>query len=149
MPPAEVAALARSRPDALVVVDEAYVEYAPGGSVVPLLEPNMVVIRTLSKAFGLASLRVGYAVAPAEFAAELEARRAPAPIAGPAARIAAAALREPRLDVEQTAAERERVRAALLAAGFDCPASHGNFLFVRAPSRRTGSSCGTSPTASG
>ena len=128
-----MAAFARSLPDALVVVDEAYVEYAPGGSVVPLLEPNMVVIRTLSKAFGLASLRVGYAVAPAEIAAELEARRAPAPIAGPAARIAAAALREPRLDVEQTVAERERVRAALLAAGFDCPASHGNFLFVRAP----------------
>ena len=133
MPPEEVAAFARSRPEALVVVDEAYVEYAPGGSVVPLLEPNMVVIRTLSKAFGLASLRVGYAVAPAAIAAELEARRAPAPISGPAARIATAALLEPRLDVEQTVAERERVRAALLAAGFDCPASHGNFVFVRAP----------------
>ena len=132
-PPEEVAAFARSRPDALVVVDEAYVEYAPGGSVVPLLEPNMVVIRTLSKAFGLASLRVGYAVASAELAAVLEARRAPAPISGPAARIATAALLEPRLDVEQTVAERERVRAALLAAGFDCPESHGNFVFVRAP----------------
>ena len=132
-PPEEVAEFARRRPDALVVVDEAYVEYAPGGSVVPLLEPNMVVIRTLSKAFGLASLRVGYAVAPAGIAAELEARRAPAPISGPAARIATAALLEPRLDVEQTVAERKRVRAALLAAGFDCPESHGNFLFVRAP----------------
>lgn len=133
IPPEEVAALARNRPDTLFVVDEAYVEYAPEGSVVPLLEPNIVAIRTLSKAFGLAALRVGYAVASAEVAAELEARRAPAPIAGPAARIAAAALREPRLDVEQTVAERERVREALLAAGFDCPPSHGNFLFVRAP----------------
>ncbi len=133
VPPEEVAAFARSRPEALVVVDEAYVEYAPGGSVVPLLEPNVVVIRTLSKAFGLASLRVGYAVAPVEIAAELESRRAPAPISGPAARIATAALLDPRLDVEQTAAERDRVRASLLAAGFDCPVSHGNFLFVRAP----------------
>jgi len=133
IPPQEVAALARSRPNALVVVDEAYVEYAPEGSVVPLLEPNLVVIRTLSKAFGLAALRVGYAVAAPEVAAELERRRAPAPVAAPAARIAAAALREPRLDVAQTVAERERVREALLAAGYDCPASHGNFLFVRAP----------------
>jgi histidinol-phosphate aminotransferase len=133
-PPDEVAAFARSRPDALVVVDEAYIEFAPAGaSVVPLLEPNMVVVRTLSKAFGLASLRVGYAVAPVAVAAELEARRPPAPISGPSARIATAALREPRLDVEQTIAERERVRAALLAAGFDCPESRGNFLFVRAP----------------
>jgi histidinol-phosphate aminotransferase len=131
--PADVAALARSRPDALIVVDEAYVEYAPEGSVVPLLEPNIVAIRTLSKAFGLAALRVGYAVAAPEVAAELERRRAPAPVTAPAARIAAAALRNPRLDVEQTVAERERVRDALLAAGLDCPPSHGNFLFVRAP----------------
>ena len=132
-PPEKVVAFARSRPDALVVVDEAYIEFAPGASVVPLLEPNMVVVRTLSKAFGLASLRVGYAVAPIEIAAVLEARRPPAPVSGPATRIATAALREPRLDVEQTVAERERVRAALLAASFDCPESHGNFLFVRAP----------------
>ena len=144
-----MAAFARSRPDAIVVVDEAYVEYAPGGSVVPLLEPNMVVIRTLSKAFGLASLRVGYAVAPAEIAAELEARRAPAPIAGPAARIAAAALLEPRLDVEQTAAERERVRAALLAAGFDCPGVARQLPLRAGALRATGSWCGASPTASG
>ncbi len=130
--PEEVVAFARSRPDALVVVDEAYIEFAPGASVVPLLEPNMVVVRTLSKAFGLASLRVGYAVAPLEIAAVLEARRPPAPISGPSTRIATAALREPRLDVDQTIAERERVRAAFLAAGFDCPESHGNFVFVRA-----------------
>ena len=49
----------------------------------------------------------------------------------PSARIAAAALREPRLDVEQTVEERERVRAALLAAGYDCPPSAGNFLLLR------------------
>ena len=43
---------------------------------------------------------------------------------------AAAALRSPRLDVEQTVAERGRMRSALLAAGFDCPESHANFVFV-------------------
>ena len=131
----EVAAIARDRPEAVVVVDEAYFEYA-GVTCVPLVEelPNVVVLRTLSKAFGLASLRVGYAVAAPEVAAELERRRAPASVSGPAARIAAAALREPRLEVEATVAERERVRAALAAAGHDVPAGHGNFVFVRDPS---------------
>jgi histidinol-phosphate/aromatic aminotransferase/cobyric acid decarboxylase-like protein/imidazoleglycerol phosphate dehydratase HisB len=133
IPAAELVALARSMPGVPVVVDEAYVEYG-GESVVPFLEsaPNLIVIRTLSKAFGFASLRVGYAVAAPEVAALLEERRAPAPIAGPAARIAAAALREPRLDVAETVAERERVRAALVAAGFDAPPTAANFVYVRA-----------------
>src|SRR4029077_10828200 len=73
---------------------------------------------------------VGYAVASPELAMELDRRRDPAPIAAPAARIAAAALREPRLDVEQTVAERERMREALLAAGFDCPPSAANFVLL-------------------
>ena len=130
-----VAELARAHPDAAVVVDEAYFEYA-GVTAVPLVEqlPNVVVLRTLSKAFGFASLRVGYAVAAPEVAAELERRRPPASVSRPASRIAAAALREPRLDVEATVAERERVRAALVAAGHDVPEGHGNFVFVRDPS---------------
>ncbi|MEJ7568734.1 MAG: aminotransferase class I/II-fold pyridoxal phosphate-dependent enzyme [Gaiellaceae bacterium] len=130
--PAELAALARAHPYAIVVVDEAYFEFAEA-TCVPLVteQPNLIVLRTLSKAFGLASLRVGYAIAHAEVAAELELRRAPASVSGPAARIAAAALREPRLDVAATIAERERVRGALLAAGHDCPESAGNFVFVQ------------------
>ena len=131
--PEEVAALARSLPDAAVVVDEAYFEYG-GKSVVPMIAetPNLIAIRTLSKAFGLAALRVGYAVAAPEVARELDRRREPGPVGAPAARIAAAALREPRLDVEQTIAERERMRDALVAAGFDCPPSHANFVLLRA-----------------
>lgn len=130
--PSEVAALARAYPDAALVVDEAYFEFA-GSTCVDLIEaqPNLIVLRTLSKAFGFASLRVGYAVASAETAAQLELRRPPASISGPAAAIAAAALREPRLELRATVAERERVRAALLAAGLDCPPSAANFVFVR------------------
>ena len=128
----EVATIARDYPDAAVVVDEAYWEFA-GVTCVPLLAelPNLIVLRTLSKAFGLAGLRVGYAVAARETAAELERRRPPASVSAPAARIAAAALREPRLDVEATIAERERVRAALAAAGLDSPAGYGNFVWLR------------------
>ena len=130
--PAEVAALAQAHPDAAVVVDEAYFEFS-GATCAGLIEEqqNLIVLRTLSKAFGFASLRVGYAIASAEAAAQLELRRAPANVSGPAAAIAAAALREPRLDVGATVAERERVRAALLTAGLDCPVSAGNFVFVR------------------
>ena len=133
--PAEIAALARAHPDAVVVVDEAYFEYA-GVTCVPLLAelPNVIVLRTLSKAFALAALRVGWAVAAPDVAAELERRRPPASISAPAARLGAAALREPRLDVEETIAERKRVREALTVAGHDAPASHGNFVFVRDPS---------------
>jgi histidinol-phosphate aminotransferase len=130
--PQEVAGLAREHPDAAVVVDEAYHEFS-GVTCVDRIaaQPNLIVLRTLSKAFGFASLRVGYAIAAPDVAAELELRRAPAPVSGPAARIAAASLREPRVDVEETLAERERMRTALLEAGWDCPPSAGNFVFVR------------------
>lgn len=129
--PEKIAALARAVPDAVFAVDEAYFEYA-GRTVVPFVraQPNLVAIRSLSKAFGFAALRVGYAVVAREVAAELDRRRAPAPVSSPAARIAAAALREPVLDVEMEVSERERMRAALLAAGFDCPVSHANFVYV-------------------
>ena len=131
-PAAELVELARRHPDAAVVVDEAYVEYG-GETVVPWLGecPNLVVLRTMSKAFGYAALRVGYAVAAPATAAVLEARRAPAPIAAPAARIAAAALRDPRYDLAPELAERERVREALVAAGFDAPPVAGNFVWIR------------------
>jgi histidinol-phosphate/aromatic aminotransferase/cobyric acid decarboxylase-like protein/imidazoleglycerol phosphate dehydratase HisB len=113
----------------LVVVDEAYWEYA-GETVVPLRAENVIALRTLSKAFGLAALRVGYAVCPPELAAVLESRRAPAPIAEPGARIATAALLDPQLDVEQAIAERERMRDALLSAGYAVPESRASFVFV-------------------
>jgi imidazoleglycerol phosphate dehydratase HisB len=115
-----------------VVVDEAYVEFG-GESVVSFVDevPNLIVLRTLSKVFGFASLRVGYAVCSREVSALLEERREPAPVTGPSARIAAAALRDPRLDVEQVVEERERVRGALLAAGYDVPPTAANFVYIR------------------
>lgn len=130
--PHELANLARAHPTAVIVVDEAYYEYA-GATCVPLIagQANLIVLRTLSKAFGFASLRVGWAVAAPEVAAELELRRPPASVSAPAARIGAAALRGPRVDVAGTLLERGRVRAALVAAGFDCPDGHGNFVYVR------------------
>ena len=130
--PEEILELAHRRPESIVVVDEAYVEYG-AHSCAPWVDEleNLVVLRTLSKAFGFAALRVGYALAHPQTATLLTERRAPAPLSGPSAAIAAAALRDPRLgDVEATIAERERMRAALVAAGFDCPPTATNFVYV-------------------
>ena len=136
-PGAEIARVAEALPDALVAVDEAYFEYA-GETVAGAARelPNLVAIRTLSKAFGLAGLRVGYAVASRDVAAALSARRSPAPIATTAAALAAAALREPRIEAEVTATlvERERLRSALATAGFETPVVHANFVVARSAS---------------
>src|SRR5262249_14260146 len=70
-----------------LVVDEAYFEYC--GETAALLE-DVVVIRTLSKAFGLAGARVGYALAEPELARALNARQAPAPISTLSAALALA-----------------------------------------------------------
>ncbi len=82
--PEELAELARHRRRSVVVVDEAYFEYC-GRSCAGLVDelPNLVVVRTLSKAFGFAGLRIGYALAHPDTAALLDERRAPAPIARP------------------------------------------------------------------
>jgi histidinol-phosphate aminotransferase len=79
---------------ALVVVDEAYIEFAPLASVVNLLSqyPHLVILRTLSKAFGLAGLRCGFTLASAEIINALKKMIAPYPIAEPVAQIAAQAL---------------------------------------------------------
>lgn len=130
----EIARLAEALPDTLIAVDEAYFEYC-GETVVAAARglANLVSIRTLSKAFGLAGLRVGYAVASREVAAALSARRSPAPVATTAARLAVATLHEPQVEPEvaATLAERERVRSALAAAGFETPVVHANFVVAR------------------
>ncbi len=78
--PEAIRAFCRSVPEnVLICVDEAYIEYASyglEGSMVPLVDelPNLVVARTFSKAYGLAGLRVGYAVSQSQNIEELEKR---------------------------------------------------------------------------
>src|ERR671930_437020 len=90
-----------------LVVDEAYYEYA-GETAAGLLDDGVVVLRTFSKAFGLAGARVGYAVADTDTAAELNRRQAPAPISTTSAVLALAALGSPP-DVTPEIEERERL----------------------------------------
>jgi histidinol-phosphate aminotransferase len=133
---AEITELARSLPATLVCVDEAYYEYGGETAAPAAVElANLVCVRTLSKAFGLAGLRVGYAVASPPVAAALGGRRSPAPIPTSSAALATAAVRRPEIEPElrATTTERERVRAAFDAAGFDAPPTHTNFVVVRTP----------------
>ena len=115
-----------------LVVDEAYFEYG-GETVVPLIGDDVIVVRTFSKAFGLASARVGYALASAGTAAELNERQQPAPISTLGAALALAGLEAGPPDVSATIAERERLAAELRSIGLEPLPSHTNFLLVPHP----------------
>ncbi|HEY6052672.1 MAG TPA: histidinol-phosphate transaminase, partial [Gaiellaceae bacterium] len=124
-PYGELGLLPDARP---LVVDEAYFEYA-GETAAGLIDEGVVVLRTFSKAFGLAGARVGYALADAGTAAELNRRQAPLPVTGISADLALAALASPP-DVSAQVEERERLAAAVRALGLEPLPSRANFLFV-------------------
>jgi histidinol-phosphate aminotransferase len=112
-----------------LVVDEAYFEYAGGETALGLLDEGVIVIRTFSKAFGLAGARLGYALAAPDVAAELRARHAPAPVSTLAVALALAGLADPP-DVSETVAERERLSAELGRLGLVPTPSWTNFVHV-------------------
>ena len=126
--------------DALVLVDEAYVEFAPeGSSVVDLVatNPRLMVLRTLSKAFGLAGLRVGYLVADPAVVDALGAVRQIYSVDVEAQAVALAAVR--RRDalapvVADIVSERERLFAGLTELpGVHVWPSAANFVLARVP----------------
>ncbi len=112
-----------------LVVDEAYFEYG-GETALPLIGDDVIVVRTFSKAFGLASARVGYAIAAPEIAAELNERQQPAPLSTISAALALAGLEAGPPDVSATIAERERLAAGLRSLGLEPLPSFTNFLLV-------------------
>jgi histidinol-phosphate aminotransferase len=124
-PTGELGELPAARP---LVVDEAYFEYS-GTSAVDLIEDGVIVIRTFSKAFGLAGARVGYALAGGDTAAELSKRQHPAPLSTLSAGLALAGLAAPP-DVAPILEERERMAERLRELGFEPRESHANFLYV-------------------
>jgi histidinol-phosphate aminotransferase len=122
--------------EGLVVVDEAYVEFA-NSSVVKLVNEfeNLVVVRSFSKFFGLAGLRIGYAIGSAEFVEAIEKIRLPFNVSNVAYHTAIAALRsidyykEIRNKIVQ---ERERLAKRLKKFSFlDVYPSEANFVLVR------------------
>jgi histidinol-phosphate aminotransferase len=127
-----------SRAEGLVLVDEAYGEYA-GPSAVALLPraPQLLVTRTLSKAFGLAGLRVGYGLAAPEVVQVLEKVRGPYKVNVLGEKAALAALAEDvgwvRGRVAEAITIRDRLRAALETLGLRALPSAANFLCLPVP----------------
>jgi histidinol-phosphate aminotransferase len=126
--------------DVLVVIDEAYREFVRDPDVPDALEvyrdrPNVAVLRTFSKAYGLAGLRVGYAVAHGPVAEALRKTAVPFGVSGLAQAAAVASLRaEDELleRVELLVKERSRVHDALREQGWSqLPAAEANFVWLR------------------
>ncbi len=134
----------------VVVIDEAYIEYmragdgrtdspaaedaqVPDSSAIARRHSNVVVLRTFSKAYGLAGLRVGYAVGAPKVIAALRKVFIPFSVSSIAQAAAIACLQAQDELLERTdavVAERERMRAALSQAGYDVTASGANFLWL-------------------
>ena len=123
------------RAPGLVILDEAYAEFAGNGRIAegPGHE-RLLVTRTLSKAFGMAGFRIGYGTASAALVHEIEKVRGPYKENGPGERAAARALREDVSWMRTLAAEavaiRERFVAALRDRGFRPVPSVTNFVLV-------------------
>ena len=136
VPPETVLALyeaAQAAKPSMVVVDEAYIEFSHGDSLLPLLEgrPNLVVSRTMSKAFGAAGLRLGYLAAHPAVVDAVQLVRLPYHLSAVTQATALAALEHTDTllgYVEQLKAERDRLVAELRAIGYDVTESDANFV---------------------
>jgi histidinol-phosphate aminotransferase len=126
-------------PDCLVVLDEAYREYVhdprvPNGLSLYPDRPNLAILRTFSKAYGLAGLRVGFLIAHEQIAAATRMTMLPFTVnhLAQTAAIASLAAEDELLErVEIVVGERTRVRDALLADGWTVPPTEANFVWLR------------------
>jgi histidinol-phosphate aminotransferase len=139
---AEVRRLAEAAPTALVVFDHVYGEYADEDLTRAVFDlPNVVVLRTLSKAWGLAGCRIGYAIGSPDVIATLRIAGAPYPVAGPSVALALRQLTvgdaTVRAHVARVREERSALCAHLAVLGIEPLPSQANFILaecgVRAP----------------
>lgn len=136
VPPETVLALyeaAQAAKPSMVVVDEAYIEFSHGDSLLPLIEgrPNLVISRTMSKAFGAAGLRLGYLAAHPAVVDAVQLVRLPYHLSAVTQATALAALEHTETllkYVEQLKAERDRLVSELRAIGFEVVESDANFV---------------------
>jgi histidinol-phosphate aminotransferase len=141
-PTAEVLRFLRRVPrDTVVLLDEAYIEFAAPEDRIDVSEllvrfPSVVVVRTFSKAYGLAGLRIGYGLASPELAATLWSQQLPFGIAITSLLAVAASYRaEDQLlqRIQSINAERRYFRMRLSALGIYTTDAHANFMYL--PSR--------------
>lgn len=125
----------------VLLVDQAYIDFADDDPLPQLLErPNIIVIRTLSKAWGMAGLRVGFALSQAARIRDLRTVGAPYPVAGPCIAIArsrlATGLDRKNVFVADTKARRGVLTELLKEAGGEPVPSQTNFVLSRFPDVR-------------
>ena len=129
--------LAQSVPRQMLMVDCAYAEFADDDiTQTALTLPNAVVFRTLSKALGLAGLRVGFAMGPAAVIDKLRAVGMPYPVSAPSLQLAQAGLAkrdESKAYVERVKFERTVLTTYLQSQGIGVLPSQGNFILARTP----------------
>jgi histidinol-phosphate aminotransferase len=139
IPAARLAEFLAEVPDHVtVVVDEAYVEFQMNDDPDATLDlrrdfPNLVCLRTFSKVYGLAGLRVGYAIGSAKFRAAVDAVRQPFSVNAIAQAAAAEAIRhgdDVTRRVERTIVERVTVQEGVRDLGLNTPDSHANFSWI-------------------
>ncbi|MEU6401825.1 histidinol-phosphate transaminase [Streptomyces sp. NPDC046985] len=124
---------AQAAKPSMVVVDEAYVEFSHGASLLPLLQgrPHLVISRTMSKAFGAAGLRLGYLAAHPAVVDAVQLVRLPYHLSAVTQVTALAALEHTDTllqYVERLKAERDRLVAELRAIGYEVTESDANFV---------------------
>ncbi len=130
--------LARVPTSVIVVVDEAYREFADPALGDPVAEltatnSNLVVTRTFSKAYGLAGLRVGYAVCDPLIVSEIDKILIPFAVNGPAQAAALAALAnldQIQPEIDRLLTQRARLTTELEGAGWALPSPQGNFVYL-------------------
>jgi histidinol-phosphate aminotransferase len=139
VPAARIAELCERVPDHVtVIVDEAYVEFQLDDDPDATADlrrdfPNLVLLRTFSKVYGLAGLRVGYALCSPAFRAAVDAVRQPFSVNAVAQAAAAEAIRhqdDVAQRVERTIVERVTVEEGVRELGLETPDSHANFSWV-------------------
>ncbi len=134
VPPRQIDELL-ARFDGVVILDAAYAEFSDDPFTrMASTSDNLVVTRTMSKAFGLAGIRVGYSVSSPALAAEILKSRGPYKISSSSELAAVAALENDiawmRSCVEQTQANRNSLEQRLESLGFQALASSANFLMI-------------------
>ena len=139
MPLSDIEAVVSSAKDVLVVVDEAYVDYSTHGTALSLIlkYPNVVVLQTMSKAFGLAAIRCGFCFGSPDVIQLLNNVKAPYNVNGLTSQMALKSLDYTdsvlKSNIEQTLNERNKVVQALTAMDFvtQVHPSDANFLLFQ------------------
>ncbi|MCL1076826.1 histidinol-phosphate transaminase [Parashewanella spongiae] len=133
----EIESLLNKLPNSLVVIDEAYIEFASAYSSIRLLDryPNLVILRTLSKAFALAGARCGFLIASENIVQQVNRIIAPYPIPTPIEQIAIQSLSKSGIEIMQSQvaqllALKTELTNVLIVSGAKVLNSYTNFIFA-------------------